>query len=206
VPAGGAPRSQVDNYTEAPVSPRRYWILACLLVMSLGLAACGREAHPTVADADNDGFYVDAGPITYQLQISRQLNQYNTEDRQYLQGLPAGTLPPKPDELWYAVFLWAKNQGDKPAATTDNFTIVDTQGNTYFPIHLNPLQNPFAWTSQVLLPDASEPGLDTIANQGPTQASLLLFKLPTTVYSDRPLTLKIHVPGQAEASTISLNL
>ena len=34
--------------------------------------------------------YVDAGPITYQLQISRQLNQYATEDSQYLAGLPAG--------------------------------------------------------------------------------------------------------------------
>ena len=32
----------------------------------------------------NNGVYVDAGPVTYQLQISRELNQYAVEDRQYL--------------------------------------------------------------------------------------------------------------------------
>ena len=35
---------------------------------------------------------------------------------------------------------------------------------------------------------------------------LLLFKLPTAVYSNRPLTLQIHAPGQTSPSTISLDL
>src|SRR3954447_1474176 len=104
--------------------------------MALGLAACGRESHPESADANNNGGYVDAGPITYQLQVSRQLNPYATEDRQYLMGLPTGTPAPKPDELWYGVFLWAKNQGSDPAKTADSFDIIDTQGNKYFPVAL----------------------------------------------------------------------
>ena len=90
--------------------------------MALGLAACGRESHPESADANNNGGYVDAGPITYQLQVSRQLNPYATEDSQYLAGLPAGTAQPKPDELWYAVFLRAKNQSDNAAKTADSST------------------------------------------------------------------------------------
>jgi hypothetical protein len=176
------------------------------MAMALGLGACGRESHPTVANADNDGFYVDGGPITYQLQVSRQLNPYSTEDSQYLTGLPAGTAQPKPDELWYGVFLWAKNQGDTAAKTADTFDIIDTQGNKYYPIALNTSENPYAWKSATLQPSGTEPGLDTTASYGPTQGRLLLFKLPNQVYSNRPLTLQIHAPGQSEPSTISLDL
>ncbi len=69
------------------MSARRFWILVCALALAVGLAACGQVADP--ASVENDGVYVDAGPITYQLQVSRQLNQYAVEDRQYLAGLPA---------------------------------------------------------------------------------------------------------------------
>jgi hypothetical protein len=188
------------------VSSRRYWILACVAAMALGLAACGWESHPESADANNNGGYVDAGPITYQLQVSRQLNPYATEDSQYLTGLPAGTPQPKPDEMWYGVFLQAKNQSDHTATTTDSFDIKDTQGNIYHPIALNASENPYAWTSVPLAPSAVEPGQDTTASFGPTQGRLLLFKLPTQVYSNRPLTLQINAQGQESPSTISLDL
>jgi hypothetical protein len=174
--------------------------------MALGLAACGRESHPEQADANNDGGYVDAGPISYQLQVSRQLNPYATEDSQYLTGLPPGTPTTKPDQLWYGVFLQAKNQSDKTAKTTDSFDIVDTEGNKFYPVVLNPSQNPYAWQSTTLDPSGVEPGPDTTASYGPTQGRILLFKLPTQVYSDRPLTLQIHAPGQSTPSTISLDL
>lgn len=188
------------------MSSRRYWILACVAAMALGLAACGRESHPEQADANNNGGYVDAGPITYQLQVSRQLNPYATEDSQYLAGLPAGTARPKPDEMWYGVFLQAKNQSDQTATTTDTFDIRDTQGNVYRPIQLNTSENPYAWKSVPLAPSGVEPGPDTTASFGPTQGRLLLFKLPTQVYSNRPLTLQIHSPDQSTPSSISLDL
>ena len=136
------------------MSSRRYWIVVCIAAMALGLAACGRESHPQQADANNDGAYVDAGPITYQLQVSRQLNPYATEDKQYLTGLPAGTTQPKPDEMWYGVFLQAKNQTEAAAKSTDTFDIVDTQGNKYYPLQLNASQNPYAWQSTTLEPSA----------------------------------------------------
>jgi hypothetical protein len=188
------------------VSSRRYWIVVCIATMALGLAACGRESHPEQADANNNGGYVDAGPITYQLQVSRQLNPYATEDRQYLMGLPAGTSQPKPDEMWYAVFLQAKNQTDAAAKSTDTFDIVDTQGNKYYPLQLNASANPYAWQPTTLEPSARQPLADTTASFGPTQGQLLLFKLPTQVYSNRPLTLQIHAPGQSTPATISLDL
>lgn len=199
------------NYTVAAVNAlaavrrRRLGAFVCLLGLSLGLAACGKSNHPS--SVENNGVYITAGPITYQLQISRLLNQFSTEDRQYVAGLPAGasrTL--SPTQLWYGVFLWAKNQSDRTHVTTNNFDIVDTQGNRYRPISVDSALNPYAWRSQSLHPGATEPGLDTTASWGPTQGGLLLFKLPTTVYDNRPLMLQILSPSGQVWGTVSLDL
>jgi hypothetical protein len=173
------------------------------------LSACGaRGSQSTVGDANNTGFYARGGQLTYQVQVSRQLNLYATEDRAYLEGLPAGTQPPGASQLWLAVFMWAKNFSKTAHQTVSagDFDIVDTQGNTYQPVALNPGINPLAWTSTRLGPQATEPGVDTLASEDAAQGSELLFKLDDSIYANRPLTLEIHVPGQAEPSTISLDL
>ena len=189
------------------MSVGRHWILACALVLAVGLSACGsKPAHPHVADANNNGGYVDAGPVTDQLQISRELNQSDTEDSQYVKGLPLGTVPPTPAEFWYGVFMWAKNQTSRTQVTTDNFDIVDTQGNRYYPLKLIPALNPYAWTAQTLKPLNTEPGPDTTAAFGPTQGGLLLFKLNSSAYANRPLTLEIRGPSNQLWATISLDL
>jgi hypothetical protein len=179
------------------------------LAVAAALAGCGaRGSKSTVGDANNAGFYVRGGQLTYQVEISRQLNPYGTEDRAYLTGLPAGTQPPGGDELWFAVFIWAKNFGTTAHETVpaSDFDIVDTQGNTYYPVALNPAANPLAWTQMRLGPQATEPGVDTLASEDASQGSELLFKLNDSIYANRPLSLEIHVPGQAEPSTISLDL
>lgn len=185
------------------MSLRRLWILAGTFGAALGVAACGNEpAHPTVAD--NEGFYVDAGPITYQVQLSRQLNPYTLEDSEYLKGVTAA--PPKPDEEWFAIFLWAKNQTHSSQTTSDSFDIVDTQGNKYYPIAINAQVNPFAWTAQTLMPSGTEPAPDSPASFGPTQGQEVLFKLNSIANDNRPLTLEIHAAGQATPSTVALDL
>jgi hypothetical protein len=187
------------------VPRRRLGTLACVLAVSLGLTACGKSNQPPTSE--NNGVYITAGPLTYQLQISRELNQFSTEDRQYVAGLPAGTSRTlTATQLWYGVFMWAKNQTETTHVTTDNFDIVDTQGNRYYPVQVNRALNPYAWTTQTLHPGATEPALDTTASWGPTQGGLLLFKLPTTVYDDRPLTLQILSPGGQVWGSISLDL
>jgi hypothetical protein len=173
-------------------------------VLSLGLAACGKSNNPP--SAENDGVYVEAGPITYQLQVSRELNQYATEDSQYLKGLPTGTGSLTASQEWYGVFLWAKNQTKQPEDTSSTFDIVDTQGNKYYPIAVDPAANRYAWTAQRLSPGGVEPGPDTTASFGPTQGGLLLFKLNTSVYDNRPLILEIRGPSQKVWATISLDL
>jgi hypothetical protein len=190
------------------VSPRRLnarlLTLAAAASLVLGLAACGnRESHPTTAD--NEGVYVDAGPITYQVQISRQLNPFSIEDKEYLSGA-AGATAPKPDEEWFAVFLWAKNQTKSVQTTTDSFDIVDTQGNKYYPVPINAQVNRYAWTAQTLKPLGTEPAPDSPASYSPTQGAELLFKINVSAYANRPLTLEINAPGQASPSSVSLDL
>ena len=179
--------------------------IASVLAMAVGMSACGKTGDPS--SAENNGVYVDAGPVTYQLQVSRELNQYSTEDAQYIRGLAAGTSTTlSPTQIWYAVFLWAKNQTRKPHTTSDNFDIVDTEGNHYYPVAINPTVNAYAWTSQRLGPNGIEPGPDTQASFGPTQGGLLLFKLNTSVYDNRPLMLQIKSPTGKVWGSISLDL
>jgi hypothetical protein len=186
------------------VTCRRLWILACALALVVGLAACGQTSKPP-SDLNN-GVYVDAGPITYQLQISRELNQYAIEDRQYLAGLPAGDGALGPDQLWYGVFLWAKNQSQEPQMTAKSFNIVDSSNHHYYPVMLNAELNAYAWTEQMLEPSGVQPIPNTTAYYGPTGGNLLLFKLPISVYSNRPLTLEIYPQGSSTPSQISLDL
>jgi hypothetical protein len=176
--------------------------LASAALAVLTLSACGQISHPT--SADNEGVYVDAGPVTYQVQLSRQLNPYATEDRAYLTGVSTST--PNASEEWFAVFLWAHNSTHSNQTTSDSFDIVDTQGTKYYPVPIKSQLNPFAWTSQTLAPKAVEPTPGSVASFGPTQGKLLLFKLNDSIYSNRPLTLEIHAAGQSQPSTISLDL
>jgi hypothetical protein len=186
------------------VRRRRISILAAAAVLAVSLGACGKTGHP--ATAENDGVYVNAGPITYQLQVSRELNQYGTEDSQYLTGLPPGAASVSAGQEWYGVFLWAKNQTNSRQVTSDQFDIVDTEGNHYYPLQVTPLLNAYAWTAQSLAPSATEPAPDTTASFGPTQGALVLFKLNASIYANRPLTLEIRGPSQQLWGTISLDL
>ena len=93
-----------------------------------------------------------AGKVTYQVQITRALNPWSTEDREYLFGVPSSEINLQPDQLWFGVFLWAKDQTHQAVQTTDKFTIVDSAGDVYHPIPLNPVTNPYAWNSEMLEP------------------------------------------------------
>ena len=176
--------------------------LLALAPLSLAIAACGSH-HSNYADANNIGTYVKAGPVTYQLEVSRELNPYSHEDSGYLAGLPRKDAALAPDQIWLGVFVWAKNTTHQPQQTTAAFDVVDTQGAVYTPIAYT---NPYVWTSQMLAPGAVEPAPNTTAGYGPTQGGMLLFKVSTQVYSNRPLTLRIYGNTGKVWATIALDL
>ena len=61
---------------------------------------------------ETEGIYIDVGDLKYQVQLSRIINPNDEEDRYYLEGLPAGTVPPKPDEAWFGVWMRVQNTTD----------------------------------------------------------------------------------------------
>jgi hypothetical protein len=190
-----------------PTGSRRIIRLAGVALSALAVGACTinhKLERPRYADTEAQ--YVNAGGITYQVQITRQLNPFATEDSAYLHGVQPALLTLKPDQLWFGVFIWARNQTHRTLATSETFTIRDSAGTVYRPVPITSYANPFAWTVQRLQPGGIEPAPDTMASYGPTQGGLLLFKLYDSVYANRPLTLNIYAPGQSFPTRVTLDL
>jgi len=182
-------------------------LLTAALLAATTLAACGGHKQPT-AHGESEGAYIESGPFVYQVQMSRELNPDNVEDREYLEGLPAGEAEPRGDEEWFGVWLRVQNVTDEAHPTAEEFEIVDSVGTKYEPIEL-PEENPLAYRSielegedvQPLYPDP-----DSAAGAGQAQGALLLFKLNTSVYANRPLEFEITPPEGGEPSSVLLDL
>ena len=177
--------------------------LALMLVVSaMLLTACGNKKE-TILSGDTEGVYVDAGPLTYQVQISRQLNPRQLPDRTYLLGLPPGAATGiAPTNLWFAVFVRVSNEGDAEAPLATNFTIHDTQNKVFRPVALS-ASNPFAYRAGVLTPGNVYPGPNSVAagfNQ--MHGKLVLFKLPYSSLQNRPLVLRIAALGHRPAEVV----
>ena len=181
-------------------------LTAAALAITLG--GCGRTTLTGVSqDQLSAGLqpYFNVGDVTYQVQISRQLNPFGAEDVQYLAGVQ-GAQDLTADQLWYGVFLWAKNQSKQIQHTADTFEIVDSEGNVYHPTALNASVNPYAWTSEALSQNQIEPLPGSTASNASTGGGLVLFKLNSTIYENRPLTLEIFTSGDPKPAKISLDL
>ncbi len=115
-------------------------------------------------------------------------------------------MQPAPGEAWLGVFMLVLNPSGKPAPAVSSFKLTDTQGNVYTPVTL-PAGNPYAYRAATLAPGQQIPTIDSTAYYGPTQASLLLFKIPTSAFDNRPLTLTLTDPTDpAETATVTLDL
>lgn len=184
-------------------------LLFAVGVAALVISGCGRTTVTGVTQQDLSAGgtepYFNVGAVTYQVQISRQLNPFNTQDVQYLAGVK-GAQDLAPNQLWFGVFLWAKNQTTQVHDTADSFELVDSAGTVYKPTPVNASLNPFAWTRQPLGQDQIEPAVGSIAANDSSGGSLVLFKLNDAVYSNRPLDLLIFQPRNHKPNRISLDL
>ena len=173
--------------------PRLVRLLLISAIAAGVLAGCGNKLEVRT-EGETEGLYIDVGPLLYQVQISRYLNPADPEDKSYLAGLPAGTPQPGAGETWFAVFMRVQNTTKQTHTPTSSFAIVDTQDNTYRPIPLDPKSNPFAYQAQPIIGGGVLPQPSTAAADGPTQGSLLLFKLKVSSLQNRPLEL--HIEGE----------
>jgi hypothetical protein len=177
----------------------RAWLLVTLLVPVLALSACSDNSHTRVTtgtyagESGQNAPYLNVGPLIYEVQLSRELNPYDTEDAAYLRGLTPAQRLLRPGEEWFAVFMQVYNETSKPHLVSTNLTISDTQENVYSPI-VPDATNEFAYRGGLLGPKARLPALNTVAANGPTQGALLLYKIKIVSLDNRPLELKIVDP------------
>jgi hypothetical protein len=181
--------------------------LLATVLAALTLSACGGAKQPTT-HGDSEGAYVQAGPLVYQVQLSRELNPFDIEDHQYLAGAPAAARNLAGDQELFGVWMRVQNITHQVHPMASEFKIVDTLGNVYRPIAL-PVTNPFAYVAQNVASDKGQPlypNPESGVGSGPIKGSMLLFKLSTSVYANRPLELEITPPDGGSPSTVSLDL
>ena len=176
-------------------------LIAVALLAALTLVACGGgEKQPTAHGAD-EGSYIKAGPLIYQVEISRELNPSNVEDAQYLAGLAGGTPRPAAGEEWFGVWLRVQNATGQSHPVATQFKIVDTTGATYTPIAL-PATNVLSYQQVSVQSDTGQPVYpdpNSTAGANPIGGAMVLFKLRTSVYANRPLELEIDAARRRRA-------
>jgi hypothetical protein len=183
------------------------------LAAALALGACG-DSHTKVSGGTYAGEsganapYLDVGPLVYEVQLSRELNPYDTEDSSYLQGLTPAQSRLAPGEEWFAVFMQVYNNTETPhlAASAVSMRINDTQGNVYRPLML-PASNDFAYRAGIVPAKSRVPAPNTVASFGPTQGALLLYKIKIISLDNRPLNLHIVDPlDPTQSATAELDV
>jgi hypothetical protein len=180
-------------------------MLACALAATacLGLGACGKPSEEAgLEEPAREGLAIPIGDegAYYNVFITRQINVESVPDRDYYQGDP-----PSRDETLYGVFIQVCNEGEEPVETAEHFVVTDNQGNEFDPIEL-PEDNAFAYHPQTLDPDQCIPEVGSVAQQGPTGASMLIFRLPLDVTENRPLELEVESPSGDETRKFELDI
>ncbi|HEY5260630.1 MAG TPA: hypothetical protein VIJ33_00790 [Solirubrobacteraceae bacterium] len=185
-------------------------LLALLLVPALMLSACSDNSHTRVTtgtyagESGQNAPYLDVGPLIYEVQLSRELNPYDTEDSAYLNGLTPAQRKLNPGEEWFGVFLQVYNETSTTHPAATDISISDTQENVYTPI-VPAATNEFAYRGGLLAAKGRIPALNTVASNGSTQGSLLLFKIQIVSLDNRPIEIKIVDPTDP-AQTASAEL
>jgi hypothetical protein len=172
---------------------KRHFAAVLVCAAALAGAGCGSEHGPEGRTAaETEGLYLDLAGAKYQIQMSRQLNPADQEDRGYLSGLPENVDDPSADETYFGIFLRVENVTESETVEpARDFVIEDTEERIYRPIPLDTESNPFAYEPEPIPPKEILPHRDSVAGNGPTNGSLILFRLPYDSFANRPLIFKV---------------
>jgi hypothetical protein len=184
----------------------RHLLVLATAVLAVGaLGACGNK-QDEITHSETEGNYLDLGGLKYQVQISRQLNAADREDKGYLIGLsPQDRRLPK-DQTWYGIFIRVQNDGDDPQQAAQEFEIRDTQGNVLRPLALAPV-NVFAYRPARIPAKGLIPALNSAPSDNTIQGSLLLFKIPYANLQNRPLEFEISDPANpSKKASVALDV
>jgi hypothetical protein len=168
-------------------------VAACVAALALagGLSACGKHDLGSEDEPGREGLSLPLGGVEYNIYITRELNLKITPDKAYYKG-PAAA----PGKVLYGVFIKAcgGEKGKRASSLpTRNFVVKDNQGNEYRPKPL-PVDDPFAYQPRKLSHEECIPQPGSVAQQGPTAGSMLLYEFPLQNTENRPLEMVIEGP------------
>jgi hypothetical protein len=178
---------------------------AVALATATSLAACGSGGEEPHA-GETEGIYVNTGDLKYQVQISRQLNASDFEDRDYLTGLPAADKSLPAGEEWFAVFIRVFNMTKQAHPAASQFEIRDTTGKVFTPIAVDTNINRTAYKAAEVGAGDQIPVPGSLARENLTQGGLILFRVPNGAYANRPLELHITPPEGGREATVDLDV
>lgn len=166
-----------------------------LAIAAIGVAGCGSESHSKDVV---EGQPVTLGELKYNVIFSRFLNRSDNEDSAYL----VGQQQAPPGSAYFGVFVEVQNESEEPQRLADSFTITDADHETFEALESESLYAlPFGGEVEA---QEQVPVLDSTAQQGTIEGSLILFELPASASENRPLVLSI--PGPEGPATVTLDL
>jgi hypothetical protein len=186
-------------------------VVVIALSATLLLSACG-DSHTKVTTGTYAGEsgvnapYLNVGPLVYEVQLSRELSPYDAEDATYLEGLTPAQRKLAPGEEWFGVFIQVYNHTSQTQTASDSLTIADTQENRYVPLVPSGV-NPFIYKAGPVQAKSQIPEPNSVADNGPTQGALLLYKIKVISLDNRPLILKIvdsSDPSQTDSAELDV--
>src|ERR1700722_9558052 len=111
---------------------KRLGMLIGGVICAAAVSACGAGEHANYADNEGPG-YVQLGGLNYQVQVSRQLNQWSAEDKYYLEGFTKSQLVLPVADAGFTISMQVYNWTGKAHTPTDDFFVSDTLGQRYKP-------------------------------------------------------------------------
>lgn len=180
--------------------PRRLTLplLLALAVIGLGMvaSACGSGESHQVAE----GEVLKLGELKYTVTFSRYLNIHDSEDVAYL----AGKQEPPKETAYFGVWFEVQNETEKAQTLPTGMTITDANDNNEYKALESESIFAFPFGGEVE-PEEQIPALDSPAQQGPIQGSIVIFELNSEASENRPLTLHLE-NSEGEKGEVELDL
>ena len=179
--------------------PRRLILplLLALAVAGLGtvVSACGSSESHTVSE----GEVLKLGELDYTVTFSRFLNANDSEDAAYL----VGQQEPQKESTYFGVWFEVQNDTENIQKLPAEMTITDADGTEYKALESESI---FAFPMGGTLEGEEQiPVLDSPAQQGPIEGSIVVFEVTSEASENRPLTLHFESP-EGEEGQVELDL
>jgi hypothetical protein len=170
-------------------------LLLALAVVGVGVSGCGSSDSRSVVE----GEVLKLGELKYTVTFSRYLNPNDNEDAAYL----VGQQEPKKDSTYFGVWFEVQNKSEQIQKLPAAMTITDADNTEYEAL---PSDSTFAFPiGGTVEPQEQVPVLDSPAQQGPIEGSIVIFELTDEASANRPLILHLESP-EGEKGEVELDL